>query len=57
MTFFRFHGLCDYREGATVNSPSHHRYYTNNTGLEAPFRTPALLVVPEVINFTVASYH
>jgi len=31
-----------------------HRY-TNNTGLEAPFRATALLVVPEVINFVVAT--
>ena len=32
-----------------------HRYYTNNTGLEAPFRAMALLVVPEVIDFVVAT--
>ena len=32
-----------------------HRYYTNNTGLEAPFCATALLVVPEVINFVVAT--
>jgi len=28
-----------------------HRYYTNNMGLEAPLHGPALLTVPEVINF------
>jgi len=34
---------------------SNHRYYTNNTGLEALFCATALLVVPEVINFVVAT--
>ena len=34
-----------------------HRYYVNNTRLEAPICAPALLVVPEVINLAVASCH
>jgi len=34
---------------------ANHRYYTNNTGLEALFRAMALLVVSEVINFVVAT--
>ena len=34
---------------------SNHRYYTNNTGLEAPFCATALLVVLEVISFVVAT--
>ena len=29
-----------------------HKYYTNNTELEAPLRGRALLIVPEVIIFT-----
>ena len=29
-----------------------HRYYTNNTGLEAPLCGPALLTVLEIINYT-----
>ena len=33
----------------------YHRYYTNNTGLEAPLHVLALLVVPKVINLPVAS--
>ena len=35
-------------------SPVAHTCYTNNTGLEAPFHAPVLLVVPEAINLTVA---
>ena len=34
-----------------MQSHFNHRYYTNNTGLEAPLRGRALLIVPEVINF------
>jgi len=30
-----------------------HRYYTNNTGLEVPFRAQALIVATEVINLKV----
>ena len=32
-----------------------HRYYTNNTGLEASFCALALIVATEVINLKVAS--
>ena len=32
------------------------RHYTNNTGLKALFRAPALIDVTEVINLKVASY-